>query len=259
MASAFFARTEDDLMKRLFVNFSPRLTFALRNPRYTVASLVREMFATDEKFLARVSGATVSDLRKYLDEPCQDAAFHALLQQSEHVFSEAKITSADFYAKKVLLQYALVRAIKPTMILETGVASGVSTAYLLLALKKNNHGTLQSIELGDTAYLPPGREPGWIVPDWLRDRWTMHIGDSRALLQPIAQKLAPLDIFIHDSLHVYDHMMFEFTEAFPFLRPGGILISDDALWNAAFNEFSARVHAPESRIIRGVGVMRKGV
>jgi predicted O-methyltransferase YrrM len=245
-------------MKRFFVNFSPRLSFALRNPRYAVTSMVREVFATDEKFLARVSGSTVADLRKYLDEPCQDPDFYALLRGSEHIFSEAKITSADFYAKKVLLQYALVRAAKPAMILETGVASGVSTAYLLLALKKNNHGVLQSIEIGDTAYLPPGREPGWVVPDWLRDRWTMHIGDSRALLQPIAQKLAPLDIFIHDSLHVYDHMMFEFNEAFPFLRTGGILISDDAMWNPAFNEFSARVHAPESRIIRGVGVLRKG-
>jgi predicted O-methyltransferase YrrM len=245
-------------MKRLFVNFSQRLTFALRNPRYALRSLTQEAFATDEKFFARISDSTVANLRGYLDEPFEDAEFFAHLRESEHIFSEAQIASADFYAKKVLLQYALVRAVKPAVILETGVASGVSTAYILLALKKNARGKLDSIELGDTAYLPPGREPGWMVPNSLRDRWTMHIGDSRTLLQPIAQKLAPLDIFIHDSLHTYDHMMFEYSEAFPFIRPGGILISDDALWNAAFNEFSARVHAPESRIVRGVGVMRKG-
>lgn len=87
------------------------------------------------------------------------------------------------------------------MILETGVASGVSTAYLLLALRTNGRGAFNSIELGDTANLPPGRAPGWMVPEWLRDRWKMHFGDSRTLLAPLAQELAPLDIFIHDSLH----------------------------------------------------------
>jgi predicted O-methyltransferase YrrM len=169
------------------------------------------------------------------------------------------MTSADFYAKKVALQYALVRPTKPEIILETGVASGVSTAYFLLALQMNGRGKLHSIELGETAYLPPGRAPGWMVPEWLRDRWTMHIGDSLMLLEPIARSLAPLDIFIHDSLHTRDHMRFEFERVFPFMRTGGILVADDALWNKAFPEFAAKVRAPAARIIRGVGVLRKGV
>ncbi len=244
-------------MKRLFVNFSQRLGFAIRNPRYTLRSLTQEAFATDERFFARVSDSNIASLRRFLDEPFRDAVFYGHLRESERIFSEAKITSADLYAKKVLLQYALVRAVKPSVILETGVASGVSTAFMLLALKNNNHGRLDSIELGDTAYLPTGREPGWIVPDWLRDRWQMHVGDSRSLLGPIARTLEPIDIFIHDSLHTYEHMMFEFDEAYPSLRAGGVLIADDALWNAAFNEFSTRIHAPLSRIIRGVGVLRK--
>jgi predicted O-methyltransferase YrrM len=245
-------------MKRLFINFPERLAFALRNPRYTIQSLAHEVLATEERFLAEISGSTVASVRGYLEEPFLDAAFYGHLRQSEPVFSKAKITSADFYAKKVVLQYALVRAMKPEVILETGVASGVSTAYILLALRTNGRGALQSIELGDTAYLPPGRPPGWIVPDWLKDRWEMHIGDSRALLAPLAQKLAPLDIFIHDSLHTYDHMMFEFEKVFPFLRTSGILIADDALWNPAFPEFVSKVRAPVARIIRGVGILRKG-
>ncbi len=245
-------------MKRLFVNFSQRMAFALRNPGYAARSLVREILATDERFLAAASGSSVTEIRGYLEEPFQNALFHEHLRQSEKAFREARVVSADFYAKKVVLQYALARAVKPEVILETGVANGVSTSYLLLALKENGRGKVYSIGLGDTAYLPPGRAPGWVAPDWLRDRWKLHIGDSRTLLAPLARELAPLDIFIHDSLHTYDHMMFEFEQAFPHLRPGGILIADDALWNPAFNEFSTRVHAPEARIIRGVGVLRKG-
>lgn len=245
-------------MKRLFINFSRRLGFAMRNPGYAIRSLTKEVFATEERFLAEVSGSTVARVRGYLEEPFQDEKFYGHLRQSEHIFDQAKITSADFYAKKVVLQYALVRAMNPKVILETGVASGVSTAYILLALRANGRGTLESIELGESAYLPPSHLPGWVVPEWLRDGWKMHIGDARELLAPLAQKLAPLDIFIHDSLHTYDHMMFEFEQAFPHLRPGGILIADDAQWNSSFNEFSKRVHAPAARIIRGVGVLAKG-
>jgi predicted O-methyltransferase YrrM len=244
-------------MKRLFINFSQRLTFAARNPWYTMRSLANEVLATEERFLASISDSNVASIRGYLEEPFQDEKFYEHLRLSEHIFGESKITSADFYAKKVVLQYALVRALKPAVVLETGVASGVSTAYFLLALKKNGCGALDSIELGDTAFLPPGRSPGWVVPDWLRAPWKMHIGDSRELLAPLAQKLAPLDIFIHDSLHTYDHMTLEFEQAFPYLKPGGILIADDALWNPAFNEFSERIHAPAARAIRGVGILRK--
>jgi len=245
-------------MKRLFINFSQRVSFAVRNPTYTFKALTREILGTEERLLANVSGCSAAQIRAYLEEPFENADFYGHLRDSEQIFKEAQITSADFYAKKVVLQYAVVRAVKPTVILETGVASGVSTAYILLALKANGSGFLHSVEIGDTSYLPPGHLPGWIVPNWLRDRWKMHIGDSRVLLAPLAQELAPLDIFIHDSLHTYEHMVFEFEAAFPFLRPNGILISDDALWNPAFDEFSKRVHAMPAGMIRGVGVMRKG-
>src|ERR1019366_614572 len=96
----------DRTMKRLFINFSQRLTFALRNPRCTIQSLTREVLATEERFLAEVSGSSVASVRGYLEEPFQDAGFYGHLRQSEHIFSGAKIASADFYAKKVVLQYA---------------------------------------------------------------------------------------------------------------------------------------------------------
>jgi predicted O-methyltransferase YrrM len=52
-------------------------------------------------------------------------------------------------------------------------------------------------------------------------------------------------------------MKFEFEQAFPFLRPGGILIADDALWNEAFWDFARAKMAPYAQILHGVGVLRK--
>jgi hypothetical protein len=111
--------------------------------------------------------------------------------------------------------------------------------------------------LNDPTYLPSGKEPGWLVPEWLHDSWRVHLGDSRDLLPSMLPGLPPVDIFIHDSLHTYEHMSWEFMTAYPFIRTGGLLLSDDALWNDAFKDFSDKVGTPDARIIRGVGFLRK--
>jgi hypothetical protein len=52
-------------------------------------------------------------------------------------------------------------------------------------------------------------------------------------------------------------MIWEYREAYPYLQPGGLLFSDEALWNNAFTEFSREIHASQSRILHGVGFLRK--
>jgi predicted O-methyltransferase YrrM len=244
-------------MKWLLQNFGPRFRFALSNPRYVAASLFRELTLADERFLSGVTGVSPFRIRSFLNEPIATPAFAERLREAAAFFHSAEIEGADLYAKKILVQYAAIRAFNPRIVVETGVASGVSTSYLLLALQKNGGGSLHSIELGDPRYLPPGKPPGWIVPDWLKSNWEVHIGDSRVLLPQLLQQLGPVDVFIHDSLHTYDHMLWEFRAAFPHIRPGGLLFSDDAAWNPAFPEFGAEVHAKRARILRGVGFLQK--
>ncbi len=193
----------------------------------------------------------------FLNEPSRSREFSAHLDACRVEFLGLDIRSADLFAKKILLQYALVRALQPEVVVETGVANGVSSAYLLLALQKNGRGRLHSIEIGDAAFLPDGKTIGWVVPDWLRERWQLHIGDSTEVLPALLAEIGPIDVFIHDSLHTYEHMMREFVCAYRFLRPYGFLLADDALWNESFREFSDRVGARYARILRGVGFMRK--
>jgi predicted O-methyltransferase YrrM len=239
-----------------YSNFGQRLSFAMKNPGYALRAITRDVFGIDERFFSRVTGASLSEMRRYLNEPFHDKKFLEHLRRSESAFS-AGIASASMYGKKVLQQYALVRAFKPELIVETGIASGVSSYYILQALKVNGSGTLHSIEIDDRSYLPPGREPGWIVPDSVRDRWRIHIGDARVLLPVVLDELRSVDVFIHDSLHSAEHMKFEFECAYPYLSNGGLLIADDALWNSSFPTFAKSVHAPAARIVRGVGVLKK--
>jgi predicted O-methyltransferase YrrM len=135
------------------------------------------------------------------------------------------------------LCYAIARAKRPKVILETGVCYGVTSAFLLKAVSVNGAGELHSIDLP-----PLGKHPdafvGMLVPQELRHRWALHRGTSRRLMPQLLPKLAPLDMFVHDSLHTYRNMRDEFALAWSALGPGGVLVSDDIEGNSAFLELA---------------------
>jgi hypothetical protein len=243
-------------MKWYFANSMARVRFAMRHPSYVLRAAAREATLADERFLASLTGTSAIQIRRFLQEPLDTPDFRSHLRGCESIFHQG-MASADLWAKKVLIQYATVRALHPDIVVETGVASGVSSAYLLLALERNRKGTLHSVEVGDPSYRPVGREPGWIVPEWLRTGWRLHIGDAATVLPKLFREIGQVEIFIHDSLHTYEHMKLELELAHPYVRRGGLLLADDALWNSAFVEFAQAVSSPASRIIRGVGIMKK--
>jgi predicted O-methyltransferase YrrM len=159
--------------------------------------------------------------------------------------------------KKLL--YVGTRAIRPRTVVETGPYNGASSAFLLRALEDNGDGRLHSFDLPearDALGHPAGREPGWLVPDELRHRFEVTLGDTRETLGPALGRLGEIDLFFHDSLHTARHMLFEFRAAWPHLRAGGVLVSDDVFWNPAFLLFT-RLHRVPFRHIGTMGVTRK--
>lgn len=152
---------------------------------------------------------------------------------------------SEFRVYRCLL-YLLTRVVRPETFVETGVLNGFSSAFILLAMQHNAAGTLYSIDLPSdderiraqgTGPLPQGMQPGWAIPDELRDRHHLLLGDARILLPQILERERPLDVFLHDSDHSYDHMMFEMSLAWPHLRPGGWLLCDNVEQNDAFFDF----------------------
>ena len=242
-------------MKWQLLNGPQRLRFAMHHPGYALKMALRDLTWADERFLAAATNTRAREIHQFLQEPFATPEFLLHLRHCESVFRQGMV-SADLWAKKVLVQYAAVRALTPQTVVETGVASGVSSAYLLLALARNQKGTLHSVDLSDASYLPAGQEPGWIVPDWLRTRWRLHMGDVAAVLPSLLRDLGEVDIFIHDSRHTYDHMKFEFELAYPHIRRGGLLLADDALWNSAFRDVVETTRSRASVVIRGVGFLR---
>jgi hypothetical protein len=132
--------------------------------------------------------------------------------------------------------WCLIRHLKPKRIVETGVAHGVSSRFILEALKRNGDGHLWSIDL------PPlertwHKEIGVAVGKGHTDRWTFIRGSSRRRLPKLLSKLGQIDMFIHDSLHTEHNVRFELDRVWRCLAPNGVIVVDDVDANGAVHSF----------------------
>jgi len=194
-----------------------------------------------------------SGLVEHLEE--QAAHFWSTVRGTTrgHRYNTGRATGREGYGEGLRL-YAVLRKLKPLSAVETGVCNGVSTAFLLLALAENGAGELHSIDLPEIAgedyepgtfwdgkggaVIPSGKEPGWMVPDRLRDRWNLVLGRSQDELPRLLERLGAIDFFMHDSEHSESCMRFEFGASWTALRDGGVLAADDVNVNTAFADFA---------------------
>jgi predicted O-methyltransferase YrrM len=154
--------------------------------------------------------------------------------------------------------YMLARIFKPEVVLETGVANGVSSSFILKALDQNSRGMLYSIDLHyrEGVSVPIGKELGWIIPEELRNRWLLVLGESTKVLPKLLKKLGTVDIFFHDSRHTYKTMIKKYSIVWPFLKDGGLLLSHDVKSNDAFLDF---VNSTKTKpiVVGNLGIARK--
>jgi predicted O-methyltransferase YrrM len=140
--------------------------------------------------------------------------------------------------------YGLTRWKRPTVVVETGGYLGMSSAFILKALADEGltDAKLYSLEMN------PDCDHGALIPGELRSQFVSLRGRVEDFLD--RGELPPrIDMFLHDSSHRYRHMLWEFRQFWGRLPDGGLLVSHDVHFNAAFAEFVAKTHA---RDIKGV-------
>jgi hypothetical protein len=141
--------------------------------------------------------------------------------------------------------WCLVRCLQPSSVIETGVAHGVTSRFILEAFQKNGKGRLWSIDR------PPierewREQIGAAVNPQLRDRWSYVTGSSRRRLPGLLSEVGEIDLFIHDSLHSERNVRFELDRAWACLRPGGAAVVDDIDVNRGFWSFSRSFSVPDA-------------
>jgi predicted O-methyltransferase YrrM len=174
------------------------------------------------------------DLSGFLHDPGAKAIREHIASERALLNRPASAAMHDADAGLPDFCYVICRALRPRVVVETGVGSGVTTSFILQAMAANDEGHLWSIDLP-----PIGAEQfaGSFVPQPLRSRWTLLRGRSRDLLPQLLRDLPAPDVFLHDSLHTTRNMTFEFQAAWQKMNAGGVLLSDDIHMSKSFARF----------------------
>jgi hypothetical protein len=135
-----------------------------------------------------------------------------------------------------------VRHAQPSVVVETGVAHGISSRVVLEALIKNDNDNahLWSIDLPHPLNNKLHDQTGAAVIDSCRPRWTYIEGESRRQLPPLVAQVGKVELFIHDSLHTEKNTLFEMEQAASAMPLGGVMLVDDIRGHDAFAIFAGR-------------------
>lgn len=189
--------------------------------------------------LVALTGATEPEIRRYHHDLAGGDLPEVLLRRGAHT------SFAREFPQGALL-YLLVRGLRPSRIIETGVRPGYSSAWILAALADNGAGELFSLGPGS----PQGRARGvgdlgvgQLVAPALRSRWTLVLGNSPDRLSELLDA-APLDLFFYDNGPDPGRARFELRSAWAALSPRGVLLAHRVDANPAWAEFCRAQGSP---------------
>lgn len=184
----------------------------------------------------------IADVAPYLEE---FAAVEAALTQR---YADVELDNPPEWAVEAAtseLLYCLVRALEPDSIVETGIANGHSSYVILAAMHRNGRGRLASVDIRQNV--------GKLVPDELRDRWTVlhltRVPPPRVDLERVMAAAAPIDLFIHDGDHQFPGQILDYATAAEHLAEDGLLLSDDVDKTPAWIVAAKRDILPPRRVV----------
>ena len=144
---------------------------------------------------------------------------HPVLARIRAAGVEAGVPIVDALTGALL--HGLTRTLGATRVLEIGTAIGYSTVWMATALPPT--GLLVSLER-DQARATAAR--GYLAEAGLDDRVNVIVGEADRYLHKVA---GPFDLIFQDGDKTqYGPMLDKLA---PLLRPGGLLVTDNVLWD----------------------------
>lgn len=114
---------------------------------------------------------------------------------------------------------------QPQKILELGVAAGASSTLVLDTIKDMQGTHLYSIDFSTEYYRDTKKMTGFVVPDELRDKWTLFTGGlAYRFIEKIGQDI---DFCILDTVHSNPGELLDFLMIYPFLSNNCTVVIHD--------------------------------
>jgi hypothetical protein len=168
-------------------------------------------------WVADVADVHVTDARKYMAEAEDDEQLKRHVQAATLDSSRRRLADTEVRLHKRLGWYALVRALRPLHVVETGTDKGLGAVVLAAALLRNGEGRLTTMDVNPNA--------GYLIQREYATVTTLTIADS---LQAIPKLPRPVDFFLHDSCHTRTHEFAEYQAVAPLLSERAVVLSDNS-------------------------------
>ncbi len=185
------------------------------------------------EFVAVVTGRPSQEVRGFVREIEEDEALaaHIALRTMESGL-RFKSDPVARYGRR-LGWYAFVRALKPRMVVETGVDKGLGACVLAAAILRNRS------EGHEGRYIGTDIDPraGCLLSGRYAEVGEILYGDSIASLRKFKNEI---DLFINDSDHSAEYEGREFEVVAPFLSTRAVVIGDNAHVTDELMEFANR-------------------
>ena len=181
-----------------------------------------------------ISGHKLEDVQRYMRELDEDENLRSVLRERTLASPDRHNSDVEPRYGRRLGWYALVRATKPRVVVETGVDRGLGTAVIGAALLRNTKegypGLVYATDIIPTC--------GHLFAEPYKSYGRILLGDSVELLKKFPEAV---DIFLHDSDHRAEYEWAEFLAIEPRLHPGSIVMSDNSQQTSKMLEFAGRI------------------
>ncbi len=168
-------------------------------------------------WVVNVSGATISDSRQWISECLNDSELQEDVLKLTRGSDRAGLADQDVRVSRRAGWYALIRALRPSFVVETGTDKGLGSVVIQSALLRNGHGSLLTVDINP--------ESGYLLGGKYREGVEVVVGDSIPALTGLDRRV---DFFIHDSDHSREHEVAEYLAIAPHLSENAIVLSDNS-------------------------------
>lgn len=158
--------------------------------------------------------------------------FSYIVENKRKHFLKKKYSGAGAY----IFLYFVTRLIKPSTIIETGVAAGWSSLAFLAAIDLNKKGFLYSSDLPNNSFENDNTKIGVVVPKNLRKSWSLCIKGDNFCIPEFLKDIKTIDIFHYDSDKSVKSRSKIFSMISNKLSDSSVIIFDDIHINGHFRK-----------------------
>lgn len=201
-------------------------------------------------FVSGLTGESVDCIEEYFDELENDLELKSQINSGLKKHHRSGEVDSDIYFGRRLGWYAIIRSLKPSVVVETGTEKGIGSCVIAAALLRNQKGHLTTIDIDQSSGFLIGSTYANVVSHVKLDSLTA------------IQTLNNIDLFIHDSDHSASHESDELQLCLARLNATAVVISDNAhntcelsIWSKTnHRKFLYFAEEPKNHWYRGAGI-----